>query len=260
MNRSELRAFLDKLQTRPKKALSQNFLIEEEISDKILELAQVQPTDTILEIGPGPGALTKKLLKTGASVIAIEMDPIFSQELSRLQHPNLTVYSADILSFQLELLPEPLKIVANLPYHITTPILEKLFKRPFSSITIMVQKELGERILAKRGTNFSPLSLFVQVSAKTGPHFLVPKEAFYPAPKVDSMVLRLDAKPPPQCDLQKLFALARCAFQKRRKMLSTSLPKEKTRAALSDLNIPLTARPQDLDLEQWIALSEKIHY
>lgn len=255
---SELIPFLKSIEAAPRKRLSQNFLIDPNIGQKIISLAQVEKDDSVLEIGPGPGALTSLLLKTGANVTAVEMDRAFARSLSRLQNGRLSVFEADFLKFPLYHLPKDFKVVANLPYHITTPILEKLFASPFSSITIMVQKELAVRMQAKPGTkDFGSLSLYVQFHSKISGSFPVSSQSFYPKPKVDSTVIRLDAVQPSPINP---FPLIHPAFQQRRKMLTSSLkcPKEKIKEALTDLGIRTDARAEMLDLNQWIQLTEKL--
>jgi 16S rRNA (adenine1518-N6/adenine1519-N6)-dimethyltransferase len=255
---SELIPLLNRLNARPKKHLSQNFLIDPNIIAKILSLADVQPGDPILEIGPGPGSLTTALLDRGASVYAVEIDPVFASELHTLQHPNLSVFEADFLAFSLKNLPPHFKVVANLPYHITAPILEKLFASSFTSLTIMVQKEVAARMAASPDTKeFGPLSLFVQFYSRLHSSFIVPANCFYPAPTVDSTVIRLDARPFPPIDPPALFALIHKAFQQRRKMLTSTLPfpKDAIRNALTAIGIRPDARPELLSLDQWIAFA-----
>jgi 16S rRNA (adenine1518-N6/adenine1519-N6)-dimethyltransferase len=256
---TELLAFLKKIEAKPRKGLSQNFLIDPNIVRKIVELAEVKEGDQVLEIGPGPGALTKALLDKGAHVFAVETDSIFARELERLQNGHLTVFHEDFLHFDLRQLPPNLKVVANLPYHITTPILEKLFAFPFSTITIMVQKEVAERMIAKAGSRtFGSLSLFVQFHSQYHGSFKVPASCFFPKPKVDSTVLRLNARQKPEIDPSLFFPVVHKAFQRRRKMLSSTFPKEKTRIALSQMGIRIDARPETLSLEQWIELIKKL--
>ncbi|MBX7067238.1 MAG: 16S rRNA (adenine(1518)-N(6)/adenine(1519)-N(6))-dimethyltransferase RsmA [Parachlamydiales bacterium] len=252
---SELLPFLKSIDAAPKKSLSQNFLIDPNIIDKIVQLADVRPGDSVLEIGPGPGALTMALLEKGAQVFAVEMDRAFAEHLHRLQNGSLKVFEEDFLKFRMEFLPKNIKVVANLPYHITTPILEKLFASSFSSIVIMVQKEVAVRMQAKPGTkDFGSLSLFVQFHSEIRNSFLVPPGCFYPKPKVDSTVIRLDAKPIPTTNP---FHLIHPAFQHRRKMLSSTLsyPKEMIRQGLVEIGARPDARPETLSLNQWILLT-----
>ncbi len=242
----------------PKKSLSQNFLIDANIVRKIVLLAEVAPGDAVLEIGPGPGALTAALLTAGARVFAIEIDRTLAQELHRLQNGRLNIYESDFLKFPMDRLPKNIKVVANLPYHITTPILEKLFASSFSSIVVMVQKEVARRMQAKAGTKeFGSLTLFVEFHSQVMGSFDVSANCFYPKPKVDSTVIRLDAREIPTVNP---FPLVRPAFQHRRKMLTSALPypKEVVRQALSAIGVRVDARPEMLPLSQWIALTERL--
>lgn len=260
---AELITFLQRMDARPKKSLSQNFLIDANVVRKIVETAEIQPGDQVLEIGPGPGALTAQLLRAGASVTAVEKDTLFAKELSRFQTPDkrLTIYATDFLQFPLQQLPPRLKVVANLPYHITTPILEKLFTAPFpfSSLTIMVQKEVADRMAAPAGTKvFGSLSLFVQFYTQFHSSFVVPNSCFYPKPTIDSTVIRLDSRPCPPVDPEAFFTLVHTAFQQRRKMLSTSLQKLYATAHVKEtlrcLSLNPDARPEVIPLDQWVQL------
>lgn len=261
MNLTELLSFLKSVDTKPRKSLSQNFLIDPQSVRKIVDLAEIKPGEPVLEIGPGPGALTAALLGKGARVYAVEMDSVFAESLERLQNGHLTVFQSDFLKFPIERLPKPLKVVANLPYHITTPILEKLFSHPFGSITIMVQKEVADRMTANPGSKvYGSLSVFVQFHAKIKNSFIVPPTAFYPQPKVDSTVIRLESTPPPDVDPTRFFSLVHKAFQQRRKMVTSSLnlPKEQVRMALTEIGARPDARPEMLSLDQWALLTEKL--
>lgn len=258
---SELIPFLSNLGKKPKKSLSQNFLIDPNICQKIIQTAHVQKEDPVLEIGPGPGSLTEPLLAKGARLFAVELDEVFAEELKRFESPNLFIYHSDILKFPLHSLPSSIKVVANLPYHITTPILEKLFSLSCKSITIMVQKELAERMRAKSGTKaFGPLSLFVQFHATIQTSFDVPPTCFYPRPKVCSTVVHMTLKPPPFKNASFFFSLVRTAFQKRRKMLIHSLgvAKEEAQNLLESLGLRKDARAEALSLDDWVRLSEKL--
>lgn len=255
---SELIPFLKSIEASPKKSLSQNFLIDPNIVRKTVALAEIASGDFVLEIGPGPGALTNALLAKGAHVLAVEMDRTFAEHLHRLQNGHLTVAAMDFLKFPMHGVPKNFKVVANLPYHITTPILEKLFAHPFASITIMVQKEVAVRMQANPGTkDFGSLSLFVQYSSRIAGSFDVSADCFYPKPKVDSTVIRLNAKPIPKVNP---FYLVHPAFQHRRKMLTGTLPypKEMIQKGLIEVGARTDARPEMLSLEQWIALAEKL--
>lgn len=260
LNFSALLEFLHTCNTKPKKGLSQNFLIDPNIVQKIVDTAQITPGEKIWEIGAGPGALTSALLKAGAHVHAVEMDPIFAEKLWRLQTPDqrLTVYRADILEFPL---PPHSKIVANLPYHITTPILEKVFSTPFQSCTIMIQKELAERLMAQPGTkDFSSLTLFLQFYGSIVDSFKVSSECFYPRPQVDSTVIKIDFRAPPLSSPEPFFKTVRRAYQQRRKMMSSSLQElysaEKIREGLEKIGVRSDARPEMLGLKEWLNFFE----
>ena len=226
--------------------------------------ADIQTGDSVLEIGPGPGALTAHLLDAGAIVYAIEKDPVLAGALSRLQTADrrLHIYSADALEFPLDQIPAK-KVVANLPYHITTPLLERLFERPFSFLVLMVQKEFAERLSAKSGTkDFSSLTLFAQFHASLTNSFPVSSSCFYPKPSVDSSVVRLDFRPPPLSHPEPFFRLVRRAFQQRRKMISTSLqeiyPSQRVKEALISQGLCGDARPEALSLEKWLMFFNEI--
>ncbi len=266
MNLTELLSFLDEIGARPNKGLSQNFLIDPEILQKIVILADIQPGDSVLEVGPGPGALTQELLKAGANVLGIEKDRLFADHLSRLQTPDrrLSIERTDFLDYPLDSLPpKPWKVVANLPYNITTPILEKLcLEAPhFTSFTIMVQKEVAERMKAKPKTKaFGSLTLFLQFYTRFHGSFLVSRNSFYPAPTVDSTVIRLDTRTPPDIDPARLFPFIRKAYQQRRKMLTSSLRDISPHIAtyLTELGLSPKARPEELSLDEWIAFVKKL--
>lgn len=244
----KLRSFLDEVGAKPLKSLSQNFLIDGNIVRKIADSVDPKPEEIILEIGSGPGALTEELLKRGAKVIAIEKDRLFAKALERLQVENrLTIYEADVLDFDFSALTPkaPFKVAANLPYHITTPILEKLCDHQplFSSAHLMMQKEVADRMLASPGTKeISPLTLFLQIYAKASLALKVSKNCFYPTPKIDSSIIRLDFHPPTVEFPQELMDWIRKAYCQRRKMLRSSL------------GIDSTQRPEDLSLQQWVSL------
>lgn len=266
---SDLQAFLKEWGLHAKKGLSQNFLIDGNIVQKIVNAAEVSSEDFVVEIGPGPGALTQALLERGARVLAIEMDPIFAEALVRLQTPDqrLEIVQADILKFPLaETLRKrqgkKCKVVANLPYHITTPILTLLF--PLSdlieSLTIMVQKEFGDRMSSQKGTpEYSSLTVFLQFYGAVASSFTVGPNCFYPRPKVHSSVIHCKLHPPLLAGSEeKFFQLTRTAFGQRRKMLRSSLKDlyspEKIEAALLQIGHPVTERPEELSVHEFIAL------
>ena len=270
---SELRQFLESLGVGPKKGLSQNFLIDGNILRKIG--AHGQSGDLVIEIGPGPGSLTEVLLSQGAQVLAIEKDPILAQALKRLESDEhkLTVFCEDFMQFPLaetlkQFLPSDCKakVIANLPYHLTTPILIKLVKEEqlFSDLVLMVQEEVARRFTAQPGTSeYSSFTIFLNYYAKVKYAFGVSRNCFYPPPKVDSAVVHLQLhKPPAVEDEEWLFKITRTAFEQRRKMLRSSLRElvsaEEVMEALRIIGKDPQVRPEQLSLADFIQLSQKL--
>ncbi len=271
---TELAEFLNSLGIAPKKGLSQNFLIDGNIIRKILQAAEVKAGDLVLEIGPGPGALSEALLAQGVTLLAVEKDRILAQALERLrtEQNELEVFCDDILEFPMERLVRyveggrRIKVIANLPYHLTTPILIRLLpvRELFASLTVMVQDEVAKRMTALPGTKaYGSLTLFLNFHAKTRYSFPVSSRCFYPVPKVESAVVTLElCESPAVSDQNKLFQLTRTAFCHRRKMLRASLkelyPPSVIVEALHSLQLPQETRPEELSLEQFIALCEAL--
>ena len=266
---TELRQFLESLGISPRKGLSQNFLIDGNILRKIGSYAQ--PGDLVVEIGPGPGSLTEVLLERGAEVIAIEKDPVLAKALERFKGPDrkLTVFCEDIMQFPLQdtlssILPpgKKGKVIANLPYHLTTPILVKLVKeeKSLSDLVVMVQEEVARRFTAKPGTSdYSSFTIFLNYYAQVKYAFGVSRTCFYPPPKVDSAVVHLQLhEPPAVVDEELLFKLTRTAFEHRRKMMRSSLreiyPPELIMEALQRLGKNPESRPEQLSLQDFIEL------
>lgn len=259
---SELRQLLEEMGVSPKKGLSQNFLIDGNILNKIVELADVKQGENVLEIGPGPGALTEFLLDRGANLIAVEKDDLWAQRLEE-KFPQVTVFNQDILSFNFDKhIPPNTKVVANLPYHITTPILSRLIQRKnlFSEVIVMVQDEVGQRMTSKKGTkDYGSLSVFLNYYSDPHYGFKVKRTSFYPAPKVDSAVVKLIIKTPPKVsDEEAFFKMVREAFNHRRKMLRGSLSKLYAKEAIEKALPYPEARPENLSLPELIALFEAI--
>lgn len=263
---SELHSFLNLSHFKAKKSLSQNFLIDGNVIRKIIAVSKIEKGDLVIEIGPGPGALTEALLEAGAHVLAIEMDTGFAEKLKRLQTKDqrLEVIEADVLEFPLEehlnnILKGKGKVISNLPYHICSPILEKLLplSNQISTLTLMVQKEFAVRMAAKKNcSDYSPLTLFVQSYSSIQQYFSVSPHSFFPIPKVDSTVITLELqKPDGRILLSEFFPFIKKAFQKRRKTLSSSLREfgslEKIQNELKEMNCNPQSRPEDLSLEEW---------
>ena len=271
---SELRLFLNELNIHPKKGLSQNFLIDGNIIRKIIEVSQVKEEDVVLEVGPGPGSLTQALLEKNADVIAVEMDKVLAHELERLQTPRkqLSIFCQDILTFSSQdHLPAVLKegkkakLIANLPYHLTTPILTRFCTEEnyFSSLTVMVQEEMGRRMTAQPNTReYSSLTVFLNFYTEATYAFTVSRNCFYPIPKVESAIVVLKLKEPPLHgkEAEGFFKLTRTAFEQRRKMLRASLKSiyipQSVEKALTQMGVSPLARPEMLSLQQFLTLYE----
>ncbi len=268
---SELKEFLEVEGVAALKGLSQNFLIDGNIIRKILAAARVEEGDAIIEIGPGPGALTEALLEQGASVIAIELDRKFAKLLERLQTPDhrLTVFQEDALKTDLKKLfskGKRAKLVSNLPYHLTTPLIERFLPlhHQLESLTVMVQKEVGQRMTALPGTkNTSSLSLFVRLFSDPRYCFDVSPSCFYPKPSVTSAVVQLLLHAPlAKVDPVKFEKLLRTVFGKRRKMLRSSLKglveTDRIPAIFERTGIAAEARPEELSMEQFLTFYEAV--
>jgi 16S rRNA (adenine1518-N6/adenine1519-N6)-dimethyltransferase len=265
---TELQHLLRTLGERPKRSLSQNFLIDGNVLKKMVLLAEVKEGDLIIEIGSGPGALTEALLDAGATVIAIEKDLKFAGALEGLQRKDsrLEVIAEDFLSLSIETLLQKrkkAKVVANLPYQITTPILSRLLPlhRQIDSLTLMVQREVAARYIAKEGTaDYSSFTLFLQYYATASYGFTVPPTCFYPRPKIYSATVKLLLKEPPSAAFPS--QLIRTSFQQRRKMVRTSLkalyPAEIIEGALNQLGLNPQIRPEELSLTHFFQLDTMI--
>lgn len=259
------------------KKFGQNFLIDTRVLEQIIESAQVTKEDFVLEIGPGIGTMTQYLCEHAREVVAVEIDqnliPILQDTLS--EYDNVEVINDDILKVDINKLAneknggKPIKVVANLPYYITTPIIMGLFEShvPIDSITIMVQKEVADRMQVGPGTkDYGALSLAVQYYAKPQIVVNVPPSCFMPQPKVGSAVIRLTRhkKPPVEVlDEKLMFALIRASFNQRRKTLANglnnfpqiSLSKEQIQECILELGVPATVRGEALTLAQFAKLS-----
>ena len=257
------------------KKFGQNFLIDPRVLEKIVDAARITPQDCVLEIGPGIGTMTQYLAESAREVVAVEIDraliPILQDTLSA--YDNVTVLNQDIMKVDVGRIVEernqgrPIKVVANLPYYITTPIIMGLLENhvPLQSITVMVQKEVAERMQVGPGTKeYGALSLAVQYYAMPEVVAHVPANCFMPRPNVDSTVIRLTRyqEPPVKAaDEKYLFALIRASFNQRRKPLANGLlggmglPREQVVAALEEMGLPASVRGEALTLEQFARLS-----
>ncbi len=273
-------AVLQKYNFNFQKKFGQNFLIDTHVLEKIIEASGITKEDFVLEIGPGIGTMTQYLCENAREVVAVEIDknliPILSDTLS--EYDNVTVINEDILKLDINRLAEeknggrPIKVVANLPYYITTPIIMGLFEShvPIDSITIMVQKEVADRMQVGPGTkDYGALSLAVQYYAKPEIIANVPPNCFMPRPNVGSAVIRLTrhTEVPVQVDDEKLmFRIIRASFNQRRKTLANGLnnspeihlSKEIIQESIEELGVPITIRGEALTLEQFATFSNII--
>jgi 16S rRNA (adenine1518-N6/adenine1519-N6)-dimethyltransferase len=216
---------------RPRKRFGQNFLHDQHVLDRIVSAAELQTNDRVLEIGPGPGALTTRLLATGLPVLAVEIDRDLAKALEQRNEANLEVKTGDVLRFDWsELLTQPpYKLIANLPYNISSQILFKVLehRHAFSRMVLMFQKEVGERLVATEGSrNYGILSVLMQTWFHVERVMKVPPGAFFPPPKVDSVVLGMTPLPKPRVEVQNeaLYRkLVKSAFAQRRKTVRNSL-------------------------------------
>ena len=262
------------------KKYGQNFLIDPHVLDKIVAAAQIGPDDFVVEIGPGIGTLTQYLAYAAREVCAVEIDknliPILEDTLSG--YDNVTVLNEDILKVDLNRLAgernqgRPVKVVANLPYYITTPIIMGLFENhvPLESVTVMVQKEVADRMQTGPGSkDYGALSLAVQYYADPYIVANVPPNCFMPRPKVGSAVIRLTRHasfPVKVKDEKLMFALIRASFNQRRKTLANGLKnstalaftKEEVERAITACGLPLTVRGETLTLEDFARLADEL--
>lgn len=270
-------AVLQKYNFSFQKKFGQNFLIDTHVLDKIIRSAEITKDDFVLEIGPGIGTMTQYLAFAAREVVAVEIDkaliPILEDTLS--SYDNVTVINEDVLKLDIVKLAQernggkPIKVVANLPYYITTPIIMGLFEShvPVQSITVMVQKEVADRMQVGPGTkDYGALSLAVQYYAKPYIAANVPPNCFMPRPKVGSAVIRLECheEPPVQVKDEKLmFRIIRASFNQRRKTLANglknspeiSLSREGIEQAIAELGKGASVRGEALNLEEFATLS-----
>ncbi len=267
---SETRALLEKLGHRPVKKLGQNFLIDGNIVRKSLELAKVQSGDRIVEVGPGLGTLTRSLLETGACIYAVERDPRLANYLILLEsdYPKqLHLLQGDALENPLANLPADdgdFKIVANLPYAISTPWMESVINEPLPySLTLMLQKETAQRFIADPGSKqFGSISIFIQNAFDLDETWDVTASCFFPKPDVGSRLIHLKRKTKPYLFPQPDRDLIRELFQQRRKQIGSLLRKSSHQksqawlAQLKDADAQPQLRPEQVELDSWKKLSE----
>lgn len=256
---------------RPKKGLGQHFLIDESVLDKIIAATEVGPADTVLEIGPGLGVLTRALVEHAGHVVAVELDEKMVQILRQepTGYRNLEIIQGDILQIEPgELIEGPYKVAANLPYYITSAVIRHLLeaKHKPALLVLMVQLEVAQRILAQPG-DMSTLAVSVQFYGRPRLMTRVPAGAFWPPPEVDSAVLRIDvyAEPPVAVDdVDWFFKVVRAGFGQKRKQLKNALAgglhptKEAVMAALERAGIDPRRRAETLCIEEWAVLAREL--
>lgn len=253
------------------KRLGQNFLIDATIVQGIVDAAEIQPGDRVLEIGPGIGTLTQGLAETGACVTAVELDKKLPAVLAETlkAYDNVTIVPGDILKVNIpEIMGEgPFKVAANLPYYITTPILMTLLERhlPITNLVTMVQREVAERMVAKPGSRiYGALSVAVQYYTDPAIVLDVPPRSFIPAPEVDSVVIACKVREQPAVQVRSekmFFRVVKAAFGQRRKTLANALkggglPKEQVRDAMEQAGIDPARRGETLSLIEFGRLAD----
>ncbi len=260
----------DTLHFRPKKSLGQNFLIDQNIKRKIIAACDLQKDETVLEIGPGKGVLTEAIAPCVKNLIAVEKDYLLAKDLAtRFENTNVTIIENDFLEYDLNPLPENIKVIGNLPYNMATPIIEKIITNPqhFQSFYLTVQLEYGERIVAEPDTKaYGPLTCFVQYHAAAKKLFNIKNTAFYPQPKVNSCFLSLKINRTAKhniADEKIFFRFIKQAFGQRRKTLvnalATQYGKSNAAEALTQLGIQSNVRAENLSLENFIQLFGQLH-
>jgi 16S rRNA (adenine1518-N6/adenine1519-N6)-dimethyltransferase len=269
--KSPLKEFFMSQESYPRKSLGQNFIKDSQVLERIGEIANLSTEDEVLEIGAGLGALTLFLGEKVRRVIAIEKDSRLIDKLKEtVSHlKNVEIIPEDALRVELRRFcgKKRLKVVSNLPYSISSPILIKLLEERelFSLLVLMIQREVGERITAlPGGRTYGSISILIQTYMNASIELLVPPEAFWPRPKVDSVVIKLVPLPVPRISIrdEKLFrSIVRAAFSSRRKILSNSLsslfPKEKSEQILRSSEIDGKRRAETLSIEEFGRLTEE---
>lgn len=253
----------------PKKSLGQHWLNDPDSLDAMCQAADITPDDTVLEIGPGLGTLTQLLVLKAREVIAVEFDETLANNLpTRIQASNLRVETQDILRFDLTKLPKDYKVVANIPYYLTSNLLRVLSEseNPPVQMALLVQKEVAQRVCARPG-DMSLLSVSVQLYYHASLGEVVPRGLFTPPPKVDSQILKLTRREQPlfpDLDTKKFFQVVKAGFANRRKTLLNSLAagkrltKSEAGEIIANTKINPQSRPQELSLEEWYALQREV--
>lgn len=262
----ETKYIMNKYNVHPNKSLGQNFLVDEETLDIIAE--EVNKNDTIIEIGPGIGTLTEKLLKKAKKVIVIELDTKMAEIIKdRFKlYDNIEIINEDVLKVDINKLADNAKIVANLPYYITTSIITKLLECNIEDITVLIQKEVAQRICAIPGSkNAGSITYLVNYYADAKIIKNVSKTCFVPSPKVESAVVKMKKLDKPRVNVKNeevFFEIVRSNFSKRRKTIINSLSeiieKERLKQILKEMKIDENVRGETLTLEQYAIIANKL--
>ena len=277
-SQTQLKTLFQKYSFSPLKRFGENYLVDGNVKDKIITEANVNTGDTILEIGPGFGALTFDLAASGAGVFAVEKDKKafeILKDLVKESLPKLKIFNEDILEYDLDKIftGNKIKVVGNLPYYITTPVIEYIIKNRaiVESALIVMQKEVALRLLAPPGSkDRGSISCFVQYYMKPEHLYTINRTSFYPVPDVDSSLLRLNILHKPVFEVKDepaFFKIVRGAFNQRRKSIINSLsreavldiPKEKLIGILKELKIDPASRPEDLPLSSFASIANAIN-
>jgi len=275
LTKTRLKEIFLRYDFKPLKRFGENYLIDANIKDKIISAARPNKGDTVLEIGPGLGALTIDLARSGAAVYAVEKDRKAFAILKGLvgeEYPNLNLFCADILDFDMDKIAPPgkMKVVGNLPYYVTTPIIEYLIENRGSIdfSLILVQREVANRLLASPGSkDYASISCFLQYHTKPVYIHTVKRTSFYPSPEVDSSLIRLEMLTAPSVavnDEKLFFKIVRGAFNQRRKAILNSLSregvlgisKERLSGILKSVGIDPNARPETLSLAEFARIAD----
>ena len=258
----ETKLIMKQYNIHPNKNLGQNFIVDENALEKIT--SEINNEDIVIEIGPGIGSLTALIAEKAKKVYAIELDKNMVNILQKrfMLYDNIEIINKDVLNIDLDELAPNAKIVANLPYYITTPIITHVLKSKIESITVLIQKEVAERICAKTGTKKAgAITYFIEYYAKASIIANVPKESFIPQPKVESSIVKIEKMDNNNYnvkDEQLLFDIIKTNFSQRRKTLvnalSNSISKDIIVEILNKLNIDINIRGENLTLEQYIQI------
>ncbi len=277
LTKTELKNIFEEYDFSPLKRFGENYLIDKNIKNKIIREAGISNTDTVLEIGPGLGALTIDIADTGAEVFAVEKDPKAFRILGELvfgRYPNLHLFNDDILKFDIKknVNSKPIKVLGNLPYYVTTPIIELIIQNGsvIDSALIVIQKEVAARLSAEPGSkDYSSISCFVQYYMLPEYLYTIKRTSFHPVPEVDSSLIRLSMRREPPVkvkDEELLFKIIRGSFNQRRKSIINSLSREAvlgtTKSDLVEVlnraGVDPASRPEDLSLSDFASITNAI--